>query len=783
MQPLTVNDYEFTANSLVSVYVRFADSLRLMNRLFLAAIFWTAMILPSWGQHAFAPAEWVNERIGTAHEGQTFPATGVPFAMTQWTPQTRAGNPKCVVPYYDADRSIQGFRGSHFLSGSCTQDYGSVTLMPGNGALKLDEVARASLIDRATESLKPYRYAVTLADYGIDAELSGTTRAGMMRFGFRRGGESWILVQSNNAAGDGEVRIDPARQEIIVTSPVRRLYAGNGKPAGFSGYAVVKFDRTFRVGGVWSGAEQHPRALQQAGGAGSPGAYLFFDLKPGEVVQARIGTSFTSVEEARLNLQAEIPNWNFGHVVEKARVQWNAALGRVQIPSAAPECSVFYTALYHSMLLPRVFSDVDGSYPGFANEGRTEIAKGFTYYDDYSIWDTFRALHPLLTLLEPERETQMVQSLIAKGEQGGFLPIFPAWNSYTSEMIGDHAVAVIGDAYVKGLRGFDIEAAYRLMRKNATEMPATHAQYVDGRGRRALDSYLKYGYIPLEDPVADAFHGNEQVSRTLEYAYDDFVLGEVAEALGKKDDAELFHRRAQNYRNVIDPVTGYARGRHADGSWVEPFQPSKAASYITESTPSIYTFFVLQDLPGLVNLLGGPKAFEQKLNDVFTHGEYDHGNEPSHHLAYLYNASGSAWKTQEQVRRTMETQYSNTPGGLAGNDDCGQMSAWYVFSALGFYPVTPGTTRYEIGTPLFDKASIKLDEGKRFEILAPGAASGKHYIHSATLNGKPLERTWINHDEIVKGGTLFFEMTSSPKQSWPGKTMQNEKVRMRRTAQ
>jgi predicted alpha-1,2-mannosidase len=747
-----------------------------MNKSFFTAILWTATLLPAWGQNAFAPAEWVNERIGTAHEGQTFPATGVPFAMTQWTPQTRAGNRKCVAPYYDVDRRIQGFRGSHFLSGSCTQDYGSVTLMPGNGALKLEEAARASSFDRAKESLKPYRYAVTLADYGIDTALTGTTRAGIQRFSFQRGGESWILVQANSAAGDGEVRIDPVQQEIVVTNPVRRLYAGNGKLAGFNGYAVVKFDRPFRVGGVWSGTEQHPQALRQAGGAGSPGAYVFFDLKPGEVVQARIGSSFTSVEEAELNLRAEIPDWNFDGVVEKAKAQWNAALGRIQIPSSATERSIFYTALYHSMLLPRVFSDADGSYPGFAGEGRVETAKGFTYYDDYSIWDTFRAVHPLLTILEPERETQMVQSLIAKGEQGGFLPIFPAWNSYTSEMVGDHAVAVIGDAYVKGLRGFDMEAAYRLMRKNATEMPATHAQYVDGRGRRALDSYLKYGYIPLEDPIADAFHGNEQVSRTLEYAYDDFVLGELAEALGKKEDAALFHRRGQNYRNVIDAGTGYARGRHADGAWIEPFDPSKTASYITESTPSIYSFFAPQDLPGLVNLLGGPKAFEQKLDAVFARGEYDHGNEPSHHLAYLYNASGSAWKTQEQVRHVLETQYGDTPEGLAGNDDCGQMSAWYVFSALGFYPVTPGTTRYEIGTPLFDKASIELEGGKRFEILAPGASSGKRYIHSAILNGKPLERSWLSHDEIVKGGTLFFEMTSSPERSWPGQTAQNEKA-------
>jgi len=713
------------------------------------------------------PVEWVHEEIGTAHDGQTYPATGMPFAMTQWTPQTRAGNVKCIAPYYDADRAIQGFRGSHFLSGSCTQDYGSVTLMPLSGELKLDEQQRASSFDRATESRKPYRYAVTLKDYGIDAEVTGTLRAGLMRFRFQRGGRAWILVQGNTVPGDGEVRIHPERDEIIAIMPVRRLYAGQGKPAGFNGYAVVHFDRPFHVGGVWSGGVRHDGGLEMPGKEGSPGAYLAFDLKPGEVVEARIGTSFTSLDEARNNLQSEIPGWDFNAVAAQARDAWNHELGRIQISARATQRSIFYTALYHSMLLPRVFSDVSGSYPGFAGEGRTEVAHGFTYYDDFSLWDTYRALHPLFTLLDPERERQMVQSLIVKGEQGGFLPIFPAWNSYTSEMTGDHAVAVIGDAYIKGIRGFDIDEAYRLMRKNATEMPATRNLYVDGRGRRALESYLRYGYIPLEDPVADAFHGNEQVSRTLDYAYDDFVLGEVAAALGKKEDAEIFHRRAQNYRNVIDPAVGYARGRHADGSWITPFDPSQKASYITEGLPSQFTFFVPQNIPGLIDLLGGRKTFVDRLDALFAHGEYDHGNEPSHHLAYLYAMAGAAGKTQEKVRSILETQYSDSPSGLAGNDDCGQISAWYVFSALGFYPVTPGTVNYQIGSPLFDEATIHTGSGARLHIVARGAAAGKRYIQSATLNGVPLHRVWLTHAELMAGGELVFSMAKMPVKSWP----------------
>ena len=672
--------------------------------------------------------------------------------MTSWTPQTRAGSAKCVSPYYFADTRIQGFRGSHWMSGSCTQDYGSMTLMPESGELKTGAAERSSGFDRSTEKATPYQYSVGLADSGIEAAVTGTTRAGIMRFRFRNGGKSWILVERNGTRGDGSVKVDPATQEIIVVDPVFRLYAAAGKPAGFSGYFVVQFDHPFKVAG---------------GSEGGPQAAVSFDLRPGDVVEARIGSSFSSVDEARRNLQAEIPGWDFEKVAGAAKAAWNAALDRIQIQSDLEHRQIFYTALYHSMLLPRAFSDADGSYPGFAGEGRVETAKGYTHYMDFSLWDTFRAVHPLLTILDPDRELDMVKSLLAMGKQGGFLPIYPAWNNYTSEMIGDHADAVIVDAYRKGIRGFDAAEAYRLMRKNAMEAPATHELYVDGRGRRGLASYLKYGYIPLEDGVPDAFHKKEQVSRTLEYAYDDWLVGEMAAALGYADDAKLFHQRAQNYRNVIDPETGFARGRHADGTWDSPFDPAVRYGYITEGLPYQYTFFVPQDLPGLIQLVGGREAFVNKLDALFAGGYYEHGNEPSHHLTYLYDDAGVAWKTQQHVREVMDKEYSDAPKGLAGNDDTGQMSAWYVMSALGFYPVTPGTTRYEIGTPLFDDAVLRLGTGKQFHIRAKGAAGGNLYIRSAMLNGKPLERSWISHSEIISGGELVFEMSKTPNPDWP----------------
>jgi predicted alpha-1,2-mannosidase len=728
-----------------------------------AVVFMTALAISS---QVAAQTNFVNEYIGTANEGQTFPATGVPFGMTQWTPETRSGNVKCVSPYYFSDTRISGFRGSHFLSGSCTQDYGSMTMMPVSGQLKVGATARSSAFDRKTEVATPSWYTVSLADYGVDAQITGTTRSGFLKFRFNKPGKSWLVFQMNSAPGQGSIQIDALKDEITVTNPANRLYAGNGKPAGFSGYFVVQFDHNIHLAGTWTGETPHPDKKVQANSTEPSGVFVSFDLAAGESVQAKVGTSFTSLSEARRNLQSEIPSWDFNEVQRQAEDHWNKALNRIQIQADSTHKRIFYTAMYHSMLLPRVFSDVSGTYPGFAGGGEVESAKDFTYYCDFSLWDTFRALHPLLTILDPDRERDMVKSLIAKGEQGGFLPIFPAWNSYTSEMVGDHADSVIADAYAKGIRGFDIQEAYQLMRKNATESPA-HALYVDGRGRRALDSYVHYGYIPLEDPVQDAFHTAEQVSRTLEYAYDDSLIGGLAATLGKAADAELFHERGQNYRNVIDPQTGFARGRHVDGSWVSPFDPDAKASFITEGLPYQYTFFVPQDVAGLIGLLGGPSAFIAKLDGLFASNYYDHGNEPSHHIAYLYDNAGAAWKTQQHVRTVLDALYADTPSGLPGNDDCGQMSAWYVMSALGFYSVSPGTPIYQIGTPLFDAAVVDLPSGKHFRIIADGASSGKQYIVSATLNGVPLNRYWITHSEIVSGGELIFKMASHPNPNWP----------------
>lgn len=699
-------------------------------------------------------------------KGQTFPAVGVPFGMTQLTPQTRDGAAKCVSPYYHFDERIQGFRASHWISGSCTQDYGSFTLMPLSRRLEVLPEVRASRFSHDRETATPAYYAVTLDDEGIRAEATGSVRAGFLRFTFPPGQPAYVVVNPNSEQGLGSVEVLPEAREIVGSNPVYRLYARQGTPAGFNGYFVARFDTPFEAYGSWRNGTVTTGERSVEGDSARIGAYVRFAIPTGGVVRVRIGTSFTSLEDARRNLDAEIPDWDFERVRTAATAAWNEALGAVEITGGSEtDRTIFYSALYHAMLLPRVMSDADGSYPSFAGGDSVRRAEGFTYYGDFSLWDTFRAVHPLLVLLAPDRAADMARSLLAMSEEGGWLPIFPAWNSYTSAMIGDHASVLVADAYLKGVRGFDAERLYGYMRKNATETP-TREEYLDGRGRRALESYLKHGYVPLEDDVSEAAHRNEQVSRTLEYAFDDFAVAQMAGALGHDEDRKLFLERAGNWKKVFDPSVGLVRGRSADGSWDTPFDPTRRASYITEGTSWQYTWFVPHDVAGLARAMGGRESFVTRLDSLFDGGLYWHGNEPNHHIAYLYDYAGAPWKTQERVSRIRAEEYDAGPGGLSGNDDAGQMSAWYVFSALGLYPVAPGMPYYAIGTPLFPEASIRVGGGKRFTIRAEGVSKESPYIQSAQLNGEPLERAWLSHEEIVAGGTLVFQMGPTPNQAW-----------------
>lgn len=739
----------------------------------------------------FNPVKYVNPLIGTnerevvgtgkysrTDRGQTYPLVGVPNGMNNWTPQTREGEKKGFPPYYYGDTAIQGFRNSHYMSGSAARDYGTFTIMPLSGQLITGHKQRASSFSHEKEISSPMYYSVFLERYNILAELTGLSRSAMMKFTFQSNDVHYVVVEPNSESGNGYVEIIPEQNEIVGYNPVSRIYQGWGDPAGFSGYFIIKFDKPFAEYGIWENDRVLSDSLKIKGNQTRIGSFVKFP-EASKTVQVRMGSSFTSIEQARRNLDTEIPQWDFDKVRNSSETAWNEALVKIEVKGASNEDLVkFYTAMYTANQLPRAFNDADGTYVGFAGEGRVHKTNGFDYYTDFSMWDTYRAVHPLYTILQPQRTRDMVRSYILMGQQGTWLPTFPLQNNYTSAMIGDHGVSMIGDAYLKGIDGFDIEAAYSLMRKNTFENNSDYPGYKDGKGRRAMKSYLEYGYIPLEDTVKEAFHQREQVSRTIEYAYDDYVLSQVAKKLGKEEDYKELLSRSRNYKNVYDSVSGFVRGRHAGGKWVEKFNAyihghsSKDTGnfFICEGTPFQYTWSVPQDVPGLISLMGGKKPFLEKLDRFFNETHYWHGNEPCHHVAYLFAYAGEPWKTQKWVRNIVKTEYEPVPNGLCGNDDAGQMSAWLIFSMTGFYPVCPGMPYYVIGSPMFDEVKIHTGSDKSFIIKTINNSEKNIYIQSATFNGEPFDRSYIWHDEIMNGGKLVFVMGKHPNKTWATST-------------
>ena len=597
----------------------------------------------------------------TEEYGQTLPAVLEPNGMNFWTPQTRDSEEKCIAPYYYRDSLFQGFRNSHWIVGGCTQDYGSMTLMPLYGTLRCQAGERATRFSHADEVATPAYYAVSLPDEGIRAELTARSRSAIFRFTYQQAGKAYLVVTPNSDEGQGFVCIDTVNNRIYGYNPVHRIYQGWGQPAGFSGHFVVEFQKKISGYGTFS-ADSLFEAVSQQTGRPAVGTYVAFDVAAGEEVLVKAASSFVDADGAQRNLLSEIPHWDFEQTRHELTDIWERRFGLIQVESDDREAlAKFYGAFYRSSFLPRTYNDVDGRYPAFATgKPVMQLAEGQTYYDDYSLWDTYRALHPLVNLITPQRGGEMMQSLVRKYEQGGWMPIFPCWNSYTSAMIGDHGTAALADAWVKGITNFDMEKAYEGMRKNAFDRPATLEEYRNGMGRRALDSYVKYGYIPLEDSVPDAFHTCEQVSRTLEYAYDDFALARVAAALGKTDDCRALMERARNYRNVIDSRTGYAQGRHADGTFLNDDNAFRFTRFITEGAPCHYTWYVPQDPYGLMKLMGGRERYAAKLDSMFTEGRYWHGNEPCHQVAFMFNYAGQPWKTQQAVRHILDTEYHNT---------------------------------------------------------------------------------------------------------------------------
>lgn len=683
---------------------------------------------------------------GSEEHGQTLPAVLVPHGMNTWTPQTRNSEKKCVAPYYYTDSLFLGFRNSHWLVGGCTQDYGSMTITPQFGKLRTGDTEKGSRFRHIDEISQPNYYSVLLRDEGIRAELTGKSRSSIMRFTFLNSGKAYIVVSSNSDEGLGKVEIDRTNNCIYGENPVHRIYQGKGESAGFSGHFTVHFQKSPCDSGT----------LSQV-------AWFCFEVTKGEELLVKTASSFCDHEGAERNLLEELPSWDFFNVLTESTSTWEQFLGRIELETDDEKYKEkFYTALYHTAFLPRCISDVDGRHPLFDGGSHPgSVVQGERdYFTDFSMWDTYRALHPLLNILSPELNGDMMQSLVEMYKEGGWLPIFPCWNSYTSAMIGDHCISALCDAYVKRVRNFDIETAYTAMCQNAFVHPKDETDYMNGKGRRALKSYIKHGYIPLEDPVSDAYHKGEQVSRTLEYAYDDYCLAQVAKLLGKDKDYNTLMKRSRNYLNVINPKTGYVQGRHKNGKFLQEFNVTERVGFITEGAPCHYTWYVPHDVDGLIDALGGRESFLSRLDSMFTERRYWHGNEPCHQVAYLYAFVGESYKTQREVRHILDTEYGTGPGGLSGNDDAGQMSAWYIFSSLGFYPVCPSTDRYWIGTPIHNSAKIHLPNGKTFEIRAKGVSEKNIYIKSATFNGEPYDKPYITHEMIIGGGMLEFDMGS-----------------------
>jgi predicted alpha-1,2-mannosidase len=703
---------------------------------------------------------YVDPFIGTSGHGHTYPGATLPFGMVQASPDTRLTGWDGCSAYHYSDSVVYGFSHTH-LSGTGCSDYGDVLLMPTVGAVRLErgdgkspESGYCSRFKHRDEDASPGYYRVKLDDSGVIVELTATKRAAFHRYTFPKSDSANVIIDLAHRDPVIDSRVAIVDDTEIEGYRRSREWADDQRV-----YFVAKFSKPFASYGV-ARDDTIMNGADEASGTNVK-AYVSFATGTDEVVLVKVGISAVDIDGARKNLKAEIPGWDFERTRSDADGAWNAALGRISVRGGTrSERVTFYTALYHAMLAPNLFMDVDGRYLG--RDLAIHEAKDFTNFTVFSLWDTYRAEHPLFTIIEPGRTADFIKTFLAQYEQGGLLPVWELAANETNCMIGYHAVPVIVDAYVKGIRDFDTKKALEAMKRSAES---------DFRG---LKYYRELGYIPSDKD-------GESVSKTLEYAYDDWCIAVMAKALGEEGDYATYIRRAQSYKNLFDPSTGFMRAK-TNGAWFAPFDPAEVNFNYTEANAWQYSFYVPQDVHGLVVLMGGKERFAERLDSLFTVspkttgtelpdvsgliGQYAHGNEPSHHMAYLYSFAGRPWKTQERVRSIMDGLYHAGRDGLCGNEDCGQMSAWYVLSALGFYPVTPGTDIYVIGTPLFREASIDVGKGKRFVIKAHGVSGKNIYIQSASRNGKPYGKSYLTHEDIRSGGVIEFTMGERPNESW-----------------
>jgi predicted alpha-1,2-mannosidase len=719
------------------------------------------------------PVEWVNPLMGTDSKpslsnGNTYPAICVPWGMNFWTPQTgNMGNGWAYT--YAADR-IRGFKQTHQPS-PWMNDYGQFSIMPVTGKLRFREADRASWFSHKAEVVKPYYYSVYLADHDVTTEIAPTERAAQFRFTFPASDSSFVVIDAFDKGSF--VKILPAQQKIVGYTTRN----SGGVPQNFRNYFVIYFDKPFTIASGWHDSTLTRGVLETT--ANHAGAVVGFKTARGEKVGLKLASSFISEEQAELNVKRELGNDAFDATQAKAKAAWNRELSKILVEGGTiDQVRTFYSCLYRTLQFPQKHYELDASnrvvhyspYNGQVLPGYLFAGTGF--------WDTFRALYPFLNFVYPAINKEMQEGLVNDYKEGGFLP---EWSSpgFRNVMVGNNSASVVADAYIKGLRGYDINTLYEALKHGANnEGPLTAV------GRKGVAYYNDLGYVPYDAGI------NENAARTLEYAYDDFTIYQLAKTLNRpKEEIDLYAKRSQNYRKLFDPETKLMRGRNKDGSFQSPFNPFKWGDAFTEGNSWHYSWSVFHDIEGLKNLMGGNAMFVKMLDSVFTMppvfdesyyrgviheiremqimnmGQYAHGNQPIQHMIYLYNYAGQPWKTQHWVREVMNRLYQPTPDGYCGDEDNGQTSAWYVFSAMGFYPVCPGIEQYVVGTPLFKKVTVQFDNGKKLVIDAANNSVQNKYVQALNFNGKAHDKNWLNHFELLKGGTLKFIMSASPNTS------------------
>jgi predicted alpha-1,2-mannosidase len=718
--------------------------------------------------------KYVDPFIGTGGHGHTFPGPTLPFGMVQLSPDTRLHGWDGCSGYHYSDKKIYGFSHTH-LSGTGCSDYGDILLMPTTGKVKWSNKKYSSCFKKENEKAKVGYYSVFLDKPKVKVELTATTRTGLHKYTFPKSSSANIIIDLTHRD-----RVKQGEVNIVGNNEINGMRLSTEWANNQYVYFVVQFSKPFKKAVIAKADVAEINSTHDTGCLLKAAAT--FETTEGEVIYAKVGISAVSVEGARANLNAEQPAFDFEKTVADAAAAWNKELGKIDAESKDEKLlRTFYTALYHAMTPPNIYNDVDGKYRG--RDLQIHETKNFNYYTVFSLWDTYRALHPLLTLIDRKRTGDFVNTFVTEYEQNGLLPVWELSSCETFCMIGYHSVPVIADAYLKGITSFDANKAFEAMKHSAAQSKSELNSYkrpgpfLDEisffRYAVGWDDYQKFGYI--KNGLV-----RESVSKTLEFAFDDWTIAQMAKKLGKTDDYNTYIKRAQNYKNVFDTETGFMRPR--DDKFMSPFDPYKVDHNYTEGNAWQYSFYVPQDISGWMKLLGGKEKLAEKLDSLFTTtskltghkqpdisgliGQYAHGNEPSHQIAYEYDYAGQAWKTQAMARRIMSEMYHAEPDGLSGNEDCGQMSAWYVFSALGFYPVCPGSDHYAIGSPVLDKATIHFENGKSFTVTAGNNQKENVYISSAKMNGTNYTKSYVKYDDLLNGGELNFEMSAQPNKNW-----------------